>query len=85
MHHLILDSHFSSLLAAILDYRSTDEVFQDADSLNSGKPMMDPPTLKHGAMMKDIRSVSVLINLPFILSTFDKYTQLSQITTLQAN
>ncbi len=47
--------------------------------------MMDPRTLKHGVMMKDLRNVSVLINLPSILSIFDKFTQLSQITTLQAN
>ncbi len=48
------------LLAAILDFRFTDEVFQEADLLNLDKPMMDPRTLKHGSMMKDLRNVSAM-------------------------
>ncbi len=79
----ILMSRF--LLAAILDFRFTDEVFQEADSLNLDKPTVEMPTLQHGERTRDLRNVSVLINLPSLLSTFEKYSQLSQITTSQAN
>jgi hypothetical protein len=48
------------LLAAILDFRSTDEVFQEADLLNLDKPMMGMLTLQHGERTRGLRSVSVM-------------------------